>query len=238
MGRNGGEEHQTIAKILRTKIIPLLRKRGYPNAAIIYLQKIWDYKLGYKDEDKNKLHPDAMICSRYVPYEYLNGNPYEDEMILIEIGNYTPSKWPFYSVIHIGFNYKVTSIFKSESDFKLQTLKAIEEVLAPGIKDEFDSLSLEDLRLLIQFALIGIGLTSEQFESITIDNLNLDEEIISLEFAGEKLEFNENSSLMIRNYITKRENNGETITKQTTLLEVGKRTLQKDLRKHIESLYS
>ena len=103
-------DHQFIAKILRTKIIPLLRKRGYPNAAIIYLEKMWNFKLGY--ENKGDKYPDAIICSRYVPYEYFKGNPYEDEMILIEIGNYTPSKWPFYSVIHIGFKNEVTGYFK------------------------------------------------------------------------------------------------------------------------------
>ena len=134
---------------------------------------------------------------------------------------------------------KLRGILKSESDFKLQTLKAIEEVLAPDIKYEFDNLSLSDLRLLTQYALIGIGLTSEQFDSITLGNLgNLDlpEELISLEIADEKLVFNKDSSLIIRNYITQRKIKGETITNQTTLLEVGKRRLQKDLQEHIQSI--
>lgn len=244
-GKKGGPEHQAIEKILRTKVIPILRRRGYPHAAIIFYEKMFEVKLGYSGK-KGSQNPDAIIFQRFVPYEEYNGIAPQNEMILIEIGKYEPSKWPLHSVIHIGFRREITKIFKSNSDFELQTLKAISEVLAPDIDYALEDLSISDMRLLSLLSLIGVGLTSSQLEKITIGNLHIENESISLIIGNEELYFEPNSGEIIKKYLELRKINGEVLNEQTQLLgkkrkgkndTIGLRILQRDLKNKFEEFY-
>jgi hypothetical protein len=175
-GKKGRPEHGRITRLLRREIIPLLRQRGFPFAAILLNEKQMSFKLGYKNgKEKGGLVPDAIICERYIPFEELEGKVTK-EMIIVEIGDYVPDKWVDHAVIHIGFNKRVPPMLLTNSNFELETLKAIREALSSEINYSLENKTIDELRDLTMLAISGVGLTQAQITELTWGDLIEDED--------------------------------------------------------------
>ena len=241
-GKKGRPEHVKITRMLRSDIVPILRQRGFPFASVILNEQQIHAKLGHKNgREKGVKIPDAIICAKFIPFEEIQGIG-NKERILIEIGNFVPDKWDDIPVIHIGFNKKVTPMLLMNSNFELETLKAIKEAIANDLSYSLEDKDLDELRNLVIFALIGSGLTNNQIANsycgdFIEDNGHYYFKLIE-EGEEELLEVEHHSGEIIKKYIQVRKDKGEIVKSAMLLMgslratkeDVGERILQRNLR--------
>lgn len=180
-GREGNLEHQEVLRLIRTKVMPILYKRGFPYAGILTFETPWAYKLHYsKIKEKGNEYPDSIICSRYIPQE-INTPQDIGKFVIIEIGNYNPSKWPNYPVLHIDKKSRHVSTNRFiDNAFEFEVVKTVQEALDADFSYSLDNLPLDELRRLAVLSMVGSGITSGEMEHIQWKDIDLNNGIINV----------------------------------------------------------
>ena len=100
MAGKGSILHEYLVDLVRFDVANELRISGYPDLMLSADETMTALLSGqYRHEMKNipKRYPDVFFLTN-------SGS------VCVEIGDYIPSKWPEFPVIHIGFNGVVTPI--------------------------------------------------------------------------------------------------------------------------------
>jgi len=100
----GSELHEHIIDLVRSDVVELLRSNGFEEILIGGDETIFSILSGQLWTKGKRKYPDLFLLHA--------GNG-----VCIEVGNYNPSKWFEFPVVHIGFNGIVTPIRCEGNDF-------------------------------------------------------------------------------------------------------------------------
>lgn len=169
-GKKGSPEHEAIQKkILNGYVQDGLWKMGYKDAAVIGNEMSLLHILGIGKRLKNTLMADGAIVEKHNSIDISKGDLSWGEIVLIEVGNYTPSKWPGFPVVHIGIDKVVTLISKTNSEFEKTCHKLVCSLLDEKLCAF--ALNLRTARIQALLSLISLGKTNTQIADLKVVDL-------------------------------------------------------------------
>jgi len=120
MAGQGKETHESLVNLVRFDAPHLLRQQGF-EMLVITGEKFMAMALGRKTAGKGRL-PDVILY----PLDDEPGPP-----LLVEIGQYSPSKWPSdIPVLHVGVNGAVSLINPTRRQFEQNLANAVRRLLS------------------------------------------------------------------------------------------------------------
>ena len=132
------ERHERLVDLVRFKLIPRLRELGYPYVGGWADDSTMAMTLGLPTPQRGGQAPDLIITPapdiRVWPV-FADWAPSPEEYdtlpLLVEVGNFCPSKWPEYlPVMHVGFNLRVSLVNATGRVFEQIAVREMRFILA------------------------------------------------------------------------------------------------------------